>query len=108
VTELYGDIAVWLALFLSGIALGFLYFTGLWLSVRYLVRGRRPALFMFASLAVRLGVLLGAFFLVARSGRFDYVLPVLVGFVAVRAVMLRKYRPGAAPGHAAADPGVRS
>lgn len=68
---------------LSGIVLGTLFYGGLWWTVRRLATSRRPALAVFASMLLRMGVALGGLYLVGRN---DWVrlLSCLLGLVLAR------------------------
>ena len=73
---------------LTGVALGVLYFGGLWMSVRTLPRMNRPALLMLVSLAARMAVVLAGFYLVMQ-GRWERLIVCLLGFLVARAIMIR-------------------
>ena len=83
---------------LAGMALGGIFFGGLWYTVRRCVTSRRPALLLLGSLALRMGITLGGFYLVA-GGRWQSLLACLLGFVLARLLATRLTRPPrAAPG----------
>lgn len=87
-----GDLAVGLA---AGAALGGLYLMGLWWTVRRMARTSRPGLLLAASLAVRLGLLLGGLWWLA-DGHWQLLAAAVAGFALVRAVLVRRLGP--APG----------
>ncbi len=83
---------------LAGLALGGIFFGGLWYTVRRCVSSRRPALLLLASLALRMGITLGGFYVVA-GGHWQSLLACLLGFVLARLLATRLTRPPhAAPG----------
>ncbi|MBN2409332.1 MAG: ATP synthase subunit I [Candidatus Aminicenantes bacterium] len=83
--------AIWF-LFVGG-ALGFIYFGGLWWTVKKLPRSRRPHLLTLASLFVRSGFVLVGLFLVARGGRWESIVAALLGMIAVRWALIRRLSP---------------
>lgn len=72
--------------FFIGIILGILYFGGLYLTVQKINTVKTPALLMTLSLILRMGLLIGAFFYIAKSG-FKDILFALVGVILARLVM---------------------
>jgi F1F0 ATPase subunit 2 len=77
----------------AGIALGTLFFGGLWWTIRAGLGagGGRPALFL-GSLLLRLALALVGFYLVA-GGSWSRLLACLVGFVVARFLVLRLAAP---------------
>lgn len=84
-----GDLSLGLA---AGAALGGLYLMGLWWTVRRLGRAARPGLLLAASLAVRLGLLLGGLWWLA-DGHWQRLAAAVAGFVVVRALLVRRLAP---------------
>jgi F1F0 ATPase subunit 2 len=85
---------LWLLVsFAAGGLLGLVVFVGLWLTVRGLDRARRPALRMLGSQALRLGLVLGALYLIIVYGGWQHALAALLGFTALRVVLVRRIRP---------------
>ena len=78
--------------FLAGLALGLVYFGGLWLTVQRLPTARRPGLLAALSLILRLGFVLGGFYLV-MGGRWERLLACLAGFLLMRALLVRRLGP---------------
>lgn len=72
--------------FLIGIALGILYFGGLYLSIQKLNSVKHPSLLMVASFTIRMGLLIGTFFYISK-GTYKDILFTLVGVILVRFVM---------------------
>lgn len=76
----------------AGMALGGLYFGGLWLTLNRSRSARRPGLLLVGSYAARLAVAAVGFGLLASRG----IVPTAVGvagFVAARSVMIGRLRP---------------
>ena len=71
-----------------GALLGFVYFGGLWLTVRGLPQRRRPAHAMLQSFLVRVVVLLLAIYGLT-GGAPGAVLPLMAGFLAARTAWTR-------------------
>jgi F1F0 ATPase subunit 2 len=78
--------------FLGGTAIGFMFFGGLYWTVRKLPSVKRPWLWMTTSFWLRIAVAGLAFYGVS-AGRWERMLVSLVGFLLVRTVMLRKIKP---------------
>lgn len=76
------------AAFLAGMALGAAYVAALWLAVRRLLGTRRPGLWLLAGSALRLGLLMGGFYLV-MDGRWERLVACLAGFLVVRVAATR-------------------
>lgn len=84
-----------LALILAGVAgvgLGVLFFGGLWWTVRKGMASAQPALWFFASLLIRLGLVLAGFSFVGAA-QWERLLACLLGFVAARLIIMRLTRP---------------
>lgn len=77
----------------AGLALGFVYFGGLWLTVRRVPRSRNPQLLVFGSFVLRLGVTVAALVLLARV-HWQLALAAMAALVATRIVLVRRLRPG--------------
>jgi F1F0 ATPase subunit 2 len=72
--------------FTAGLLLGALFFGGLWWTVIKGVSSRRPALWFFGSLMLRLSITLAGFYFVARENWQRWLL-CLLGFVLARLVV---------------------
>jgi F1F0 ATPase subunit 2 len=70
----------------AGAALGSMYFGGLWWTARRVGSFRRPARSVMASALLRMGIVLGGFYVVA-GGHWLRLLLCLLGFVAARAAV---------------------
>lgn len=77
---------------LAGVALGFFFFGGLWLTVRALPKSQSPGLLMLGSFVVRVGVTVAGFYFV-MGDRWERVLACMVGFLVARTILVYSYRP---------------
>jgi F1F0 ATPase subunit 2 len=80
-------LALVLALGAGGL-LGALFFGALWWTVRQIVSSRRPALWLFGSLFLRMSIALAGFWFVAGS-HWDRLLACVLGFVVARFIVTR-------------------
>jgi F1F0 ATPase subunit 2 len=76
----------------AGVALGALFFGGLWWTLQRGVSAARPALWFLASLLSRLGVTMLGFYLVG-AGDWRRLSLCLIGFMMARALVTRLTRP---------------
>ena len=83
--------------FVTGLVLGGVYAVALWLSVRRLAHAGRPLVWLLSGSALRIGLLLGAFYLV-MDGRWERLLACFAGFLVVRIAATRWASAEAAPG----------
>ncbi len=67
----------------AGVALGVIFFGGLWWTIRKAVASEQPALWFLGSLLLRMGLALGGFYLVS-GGEFKPLLACLAGFFLAR------------------------
>ena len=77
----------------AGGGLGFIFFGGLWYTVRRGLTARQPALWFLASLLVRMSLVLGGFYLVGCSD-WRRLAAGLAGFVIARFIVVRLTRLG--------------
>lgn len=89
-----GQAGVLLAGLAAGAAIAWVYFKTLWLSVQRMQRQRHPALWMTATLFLRLAAAAGAFVLTAVWGGWRALLACLLGFTLARIVVVRRLRGG--------------
>ena len=82
----------WIMLLLAGGLLGLVYFGGLWLTIRQLTHWKNPGLVMMLSLLLRVLVVVAGFYWLT-DGQWRELLASLSGFVIVRMLMVRHYRP---------------
>ena len=76
---------------IAGGALGAFFFGGLWWTVRKSLASAKPALWVFGSLLLRMGVTMTGFYFVA-GGDWQRLLASLVGFVMARQLVTRLTR----------------
>ena len=82
--------------FIVGSGLGAFYFGALWLTVQRLPRARRPWLLTLGSFWIRLAVTMSGFYFVMQ-GRWENLLACLLGFLLMRQLLVRHYRPKESP-----------
>lgn len=73
---------------MGGVALGALFFGGLWWTVQKGVSSARPALWFLGSMLARTGAALAGFYFIS-GGRWQRMLLCLVGFLMARFVVTR-------------------
>ncbi len=78
----------------AGAAIGAIFFAGLWWTVHRGVSSRRPALWFFGSTLVRMSIALAGFYFVS-GGRWERLLPCLLGFFMARLAVTWLTRPTA-------------
>ena len=77
----------------SGLALGVVFFGGLWWTTQRLLHSRRPALLALTSLLVRMGCLAAGMYLITRIGAVAAV-AAAAGMLVVRSVIVRRVMAG--------------
>ena len=88
----------WLILLVAlvtGALLGALFFGGLWWTVRKSLASQRPALWIFSSLLLRMGITLTGFYWVG-GGHWERLLLCLFGFLVTRLLITLRLRSGQA------------
>lgn len=81
------EILIMILNFIVGIALGIIFFGGLWLTVKKAVTSTKPALFILVSFVIRISlVLLGFYFITA--GNWQKLLMALAGFIIARFLVI--------------------
>lgn len=89
------NLSGWLvALFVGGLA-GFVYFFGLWLTLKQLPVSKNPGLLMLSSLLLRMAFVMSVFYLIMLSVGWQGLLIALVGLTLVRLILSRRYKPEA-------------
>ncbi len=73
---------------LAGVLLGLFFFGGLWWTLRRAMNSARPALWVGASLLLRMGCTAGGF-VVVSAGDWQRMLACLLGFLAARWLVVR-------------------
>ncbi len=93
-------IDIWLAAagLLAGLALGTVFFGGLWLTTRRLGHSRKVFMLVLGSFAGRSIISLVGLWLVVRFAGFSGIIGALLGFVAMQIVFLRLSMKGIGPG----------
>ncbi len=77
----------------AGMALGALYFGGLWHTVKRLPQTESRARLLLVSLAARLSVLLAVFYFLLQDGRWERLAAALIGFVVMRKILTVRLGP---------------
>ena len=72
--------------FIAGIALGILFFYGLWLTVKKAVTAKTPALWFLGSSLIRTAIILGGFYYISQ-GDWQRLLVCLLGFITARYIV---------------------
>jgi F1F0 ATPase subunit 2 len=75
----------------AGGLVGFLYFEGLWLTVRKLPVSRRPALLTLGSFVGRTLMALGVLYLLIRGGYWQNAIAFMIGFIGLRIVLTKHH-----------------
>ena len=76
-----------IAAFIAGIALGIIFFGGLWFTVKKLITAKVPALWMLGSFILRIGIVLLGFYFVS-SGSWQRLVSCLIGFIVARFIVI--------------------
>lgn len=76
---------------IAGAALGAVFFGGLWWTVRKSLASAKPALWVFGSLLLRMGITMTGFYFVS-GGDWQRLLVCLLGFVMARQIVTRLTR----------------
>jgi F1F0 ATPase subunit 2 len=84
---------------LAGVALGAVFFGGLWWTIRKGLLSKQPALWFLGSLLLRMGITLAGFYFVGR-GRWERLALCLLGFVMARLAVTWLTRPSQEVSHA--------
>ena len=87
-SEMFG----WILAALAGAALGFVFFRALQATVERLVTSTRPGALMLASLMLRIAIVLGGFYAIARLAGLGGLVAGLAGFLVLRTAMIRRVR----------------
>jgi F1F0 ATPase subunit 2 len=85
------EIPTLLLALLAGVALGALFFGGLWLTVRKGLSSQRLVLWFLGGLLLRMGIALVGFYVVA-DGHWERLLACLSGFILARIAVTRLTR----------------
>lgn len=77
----------------AGLLLGAIFFGGLWWTIRRGLSSKRPALWFFGSLLLRMSLVLVGFYLIALRHHWQPLLLCLIGFVMARLLVTWLTRP---------------
>ena len=77
---------------LAGVLLGWLYFRGLQMTVDRLTISQHPGTLLMISFALRAAAGVAAFMLITRVAQGRGLVAALLGFIAIRTVMIRRAR----------------
>lgn len=75
----------------AGLALGILFFGGLWFTVKKAVTAKTPALWILGSFFLRMGITLTGFYYIS-SGSWKRLLVCVAGFIAARFLVIHHTR----------------
>ena len=73
--------------FIAGLALGTIFFGGLWLTVKKAFASKIPALWFFSSFLVRIGITLFGFYYIS-IGSWQRLIICVLGFVSARFIVI--------------------
>lgn len=76
-----------IAAFVAGMALGTLFFGGLWFTVKKVVTAKVPALWVLGSFIFRVGIVLTGFYFIG-AGSWQRLVSCLIGFVVARFIVI--------------------
>jgi len=84
--------------FISGLLLGWLFFDGLWITLKDIARTRYPVLRILGSLLLRMGLVLAGFYALIQWAGWPHLLVATLGFTLLRLLLARRLRqPGDLP-----------
>ncbi|MDQ2721055.1 MAG: ATP synthase subunit I [Bacteroidota bacterium] len=73
--------------FVAGIALGIIFFGGLWFTVKKIVTAKIPALWVLGSFIIRVSIVLFGLYFIS-SGSWQLLVLCLIGFIAARFIVI--------------------
>jgi F1F0 ATPase subunit 2 len=79
--------------FIAGIALGLLFFGGLWFTVKKITTAKKPSLLFLGSFFLRFGITIFGFYFFS-SGRWQSFLVCLLGFITARVLIIHITKSG--------------
>lgn len=77
---------------LAGIALGILYFGGLWLTITKMRTLKNPGIFLILSFILRTVIVIGGFYLIS-DGKLERLAVTMLSFFVTRFVFIRYFSP---------------
>jgi F1F0 ATPase subunit 2 len=86
------EITFIILIFITGIALGMLFFGGLWFTVKKMTASKIPAVWISASFLIRISITLIGFYYITL-GNWQRLLVCLLGFVAARYLVIYITKP---------------
>jgi F1F0 ATPase subunit 2 len=87
-----------IAAFTTGVALGAVYFTVLWHTLKQLPSTKSPARLLLISYVMRLSAVLAGFYLIMGEGHWERLVAATTGFIIVRKIMTYRLGPQSAAG----------
>ena len=78
---------IMIAALVAGMALGTLFFGGLWLTVKKAVTAKVPALWVLGSFIFRVGIVLLGFYFIG-AGNWQRLVSCLIGFIIARFIVI--------------------
>ncbi|SFK43322.1 F1/F0 ATPase, subunit 2 [Nitrosomonas aestuarii] len=79
-------------MFIGGVMLAALYLSSLWFTVKCIQYTEKPVFWLIISLALRMLLLLTAFYFILKFGHWGHLLAALAGFVMLRIVSTSRMR----------------
>ena len=76
--------------FISGLLLGWLFFAGLWITLKDIGHTRHPVLRILGSLLLRMGLVLAGFYALLQWAGWPHLLVATLGFTLLRLVLARR------------------
>jgi len=73
----------------AGLALGIVFFGGLWLTVRKGTTSSAPALWFLGSFLLRTAIVVAGFYFIVAGGHLARLVAALIGFVIMRFIIMR-------------------
>lgn len=87
---------VFIISFISGLLLGWVFFAGLWITLKDIGHARHPVLRIFGSLLLRMGLVLAGFYALIQWAGWPHLLVATLGFTLLRLALAQRLRqPGA-------------
>lgn len=87
------DIMALLLSLIAGAGVGFIYFFGLWLTIKQLAQQKNPGLLMLTSLIARTALVMIVFYQIMQTVGWQGLFSALTGLVMVRLVLSRRLAP---------------
>lgn len=78
--------------FISGLLLGWLFFAGLWITLKDIGHTRHPVLRILGSLLLRMGLVLAGFYALLQWAGWPHLLVATLGFTLLRLALVHRLR----------------